>query len=97
MRKFIIALAALAAAGLVAAPTTSAVAQDKVIIKKGDNGRHLGWRNHHAKKVVVIKKREHRNHAAIVIKSREHRHNHAAVVIKKKGSPRVTTGVSIKN
>ena len=93
MRKLIIAVAALAVAGL-AVPMSSAVAQDKVVIKKGE-GDH--FRHHHGKKVVIIKHREHRNHAAIVIKNREHRHNHAAVVIKKKGSPRTTTGVSIKN
>jgi len=82
MRKIMLGLAALAAIGI-AAPATSALAQDRtVIIKKdGDRGHHYGWRNHRNKKVVIIKERR-RHSGAVVVKER---------------SPRVTTGVTIRN
>jgi hypothetical protein len=59
MRNVFIALAALAAVGI-AMPMTSpadAAVTKKVIIKKGhhDRGLHRGWRNAHAKKVVIVK------------------------------------------
>ena len=67
MRKFFIALAALAAVGIalpVTVPAEAAVTK-KVIIKKSghhDRGLHRGWRHAHAKKVVIVKHgRRHRH------------------------------------
>jgi hypothetical protein len=60
MRNVFIALAALAAVGIampVVTPADAAVTK-KVIIKKSghhDRGLHRGWRNAHAKKVVIVK------------------------------------------
>jgi hypothetical protein len=66
MRKAFIALAAFAALGIalpVTAPAEAAVTK-KVIIKSGhhDRGMHRGWRNAHAKKVVVIKRGRRHHH-----------------------------------
>jgi hypothetical protein len=65
MRIMLIALATLATTAI-ALPIASN-AGDTVVIKKGDNGHHYGWRHRHReKKVVVIKERD-RHH---------HRHHH---------------------
>lgn len=84
MRKIMLGLAAVAAIGI-AAPATSALAQDRTVITKkdGDRGHHYGWRNHRNKKVVIIKERR--------------RHSGAVVVKERSSSPRVTTGVTIRN
>jgi hypothetical protein len=57
MRKLTLALAAISVIGF-ALPVVSAAQAETIIIKKRhyDNGRHLGWR-HHNKKVVVIQER----------------------------------------
>ena len=60
MRKFAIAFAALAAFGIAMPPTSSAKAEDAVVIKKdGDRDRDM---HRHHKKIVVIKHRHHRDH-----------------------------------
>ena len=57
MRRFTIAFAALAAFGIAMPFTSSAKAEDTVVIKKdGDHDRDM--RRHH-KKIVVIKHRRH--------------------------------------
>ena len=62
MRKFAIAFAALAAFGIAMPPTSSAKAEDAVVIKKdGDRDRDRDMHRHH-KKIVVIKHRRHRDH-----------------------------------
>jgi len=66
MRKFAIVLAAFAAIGIAMPLSTSgAGAQGTVVVKTDrdndhDRGLHRGWRHH--KKVVIIKKRRHRDH-----------------------------------
>ena len=61
MRKFVLALSAVAAVGL-ALPiaTTTSASAETVIIKRG--GHERGWHpmRHHERKVVVIKR--HRNY-----------------------------------
>ena len=58
MRKFTIALAALAAFGIAMPLFSSAKAEDTVVIKKdGDHNMHR-----HHKKIVVIKHRHHHEH-----------------------------------
>lgn len=60
MRKFAIAFAALAAFGIAMPLTSSANAEDTVVIKKdGDHDRDM---HRHHKKIVVIKHRRHRDH-----------------------------------
>ena len=60
MRKFAIAFVALAAFGIAMPPTSSAKAEDTVVIKKdGDHDRDM---HRHHKKIVVIKHRRHRDH-----------------------------------
>lgn len=73
MKKIALALAAFLAVALAApvATTTAAQAETVVVKKKiihGDRGHHwrhanrghhYGWRNSHAKKVVIIKKKRH--------------------------------------
>jgi hypothetical protein len=63
MRIMIVALATLFTTA-VAFPF-AAHAEDTVIIKKGDNGHHYGWRHRHHrdKKVVVIKERDRHRHS----------------------------------
>jgi Ni/Co efflux regulator RcnB len=66
MRKFAIAFAALAAFGIAMPPTSSAKAEDTVVIKKDgdrdrDRDRDRDMHRHH-KKIVVIKHRRHRDH-----------------------------------
>lgn len=64
MRKFILALGAIAALGLAVPATNTAQAQDaKIVVKTEhhDRGMHRGWRHHNAK-VVVIKHRRHHDH-----------------------------------
>jgi hypothetical protein len=61
MRKFAIALAALAAIGIAAPLTSSTRAEEaKVVIKTGDHDRDM--QRHHKKKIVIIKHRRHRDH-----------------------------------
>jgi hypothetical protein len=61
MRKFAIAFAALAAFGIAVPLTSSAKADDTVVIKKdGDHDRDM--HRHHKKKIVIIKHRRHRDH-----------------------------------
>ncbi len=56
MRKFALALAALAALGITVLPVASAQAETVVIKKRHhDRGWHEGWRHHHHGKTVVIK------------------------------------------
>ena len=58
MRKFAIALAALAAFGIAMPLNSSAKAQDTIVIKKdGDHDRAM---HRHHKKIVIIK--HHRHH-----------------------------------
>jgi hypothetical protein len=60
MRKFAIVFAALAAFGIAMPLTSSANAEDAVVIKKdGDHDRDM---HRHHKKIVVIKHRRHRDH-----------------------------------
>jgi Ni/Co efflux regulator RcnB len=61
MRKFVLALAAVASVGLIVPTMTSvARAEDRVVIKeRGDHHRDWHRHHHHDKKVVVIKKRHH--------------------------------------
>jgi hypothetical protein len=59
MRKFAIAFAALAAFGIAMPLTSSAKAEDAVVIKK-DCDRDREMHRHH-KKIVVIKHRRHRH------------------------------------
>jgi hypothetical protein len=66
MRKFAIAFAALAAFGIAMPLTSSAKAEDTVVIKKdGDHDRNM---HRHHKKIVVIKHRRHRDD--------DHKHDH---------------------
>ena len=60
MRKLTLALAAISVIGFALPAAVGAAQAETVIIKKShhDNGRHLGWRNHN-KKVVIIKERRH--------------------------------------
>jgi hypothetical protein len=60
MRKFAISFAALAAFGIAMPLTSSAKAEDAVVIKK-DGERDRDTHRHH-KKIVVIKHRRHRDH-----------------------------------
>ena len=60
MRKFAIAFAALAAFGIAMPLTSSAKAEDAVVIKK-DGDRDCDMHRHH-KKIVIIKHRRHRDH-----------------------------------
>ena len=64
MRKFAIAFAALTAFGIAMPPTSSAKAEDTVVIKKdGDRDRdHDRYMHRHHKKIVIIKHRRHRDH-----------------------------------
>jgi Ni/Co efflux regulator RcnB len=64
MRKFAIAFAALAAFGIAMPLTSSAKAEDAVVIKKdGDRDRdHDRDMHRHHKKIVVIKHRRHRDY-----------------------------------
>ena len=58
MRKFAIAFAALAALGIAIPLTSSAKAEDAIVIKKdGDHARNM---HQHHKKIVIIK--HHRHH-----------------------------------
>jgi hypothetical protein len=60
MRKFVIAFAALAAFGIAMPLTSSAHAEDAVVVKKdGDHDRDM---HRHHKKIVVIKHRRHREY-----------------------------------
>ena len=60
MRKFAIAFAALAAFGIAMPLTSSAKAEDAVVVKK--DGNHDRDMHRHHKKIVVIKHRRHRDH-----------------------------------
>jgi hypothetical protein len=61
MRIMLIALATLATTAIALPIATHA--EDTVVIRKGDNGHHHGWRHRHRdKKVVVIKERERHHH-----------------------------------
>jgi hypothetical protein len=60
MRKFAIAFAALAAFGIAMPLTSSAKAEDAVVVKKdGDHDRDM---HRHHKKIVIIKHRRHHDH-----------------------------------
>ena len=60
MRKFAIAFAALAAFGIAMPLTSSAKAEDAVVVKKdGDHDRDM---HRHHKKIAVIKHRRHHDH-----------------------------------
>ena len=60
MRKFAIAFAALAAFGIAMPLTSSAKAEDAVVVKK--DGNHDRDMHRHHKKIVVIKHRRHHDH-----------------------------------
>ena len=62
MRKFAIAFAALAAFGIAMPLTSSAKAEDAVVIKKDSDRDHDRDMHRHHKKIVVIKHRRHRDH-----------------------------------
>ena len=62
MRKFAIAFAALAAFGIAMPLTSSAKAEDAVVIKKDGDRDHDRDMHRHHKKIVVIKHRPHRDH-----------------------------------
>jgi hypothetical protein len=60
MRKFAIAFAALAALGIAIPLTSSAKAEDTVVIKKdGDHDRDM---HRHHKKIVIIKHHRDQDH-----------------------------------
>ena len=60
MRKFAIAFAALVAFGIAMPLTSSAKAEDAVVVKKDSN--HDRDMHRHHKKIVVIKHRRHHDH-----------------------------------
>ena len=62
MRKFAIAFAALAAFGIAMPLTSSAKAEDAVVIKKDGDRDHDRDMHRHHKKIVVIKHHRHRDH-----------------------------------
>jgi hypothetical protein len=62
MRKFAIAFAALAAFGIAMPLTSSAKAEDAVVIKKDGDRDHDRYMHRHHKKIVIIKHRRHRDH-----------------------------------
>ena len=61
MRKIFLTLAALAAFGI-ALPVATAPASAETVVIKQNRGHHYGWRNHRAERVVIVKKRHHREH-----------------------------------
>jgi hypothetical protein len=64
MRKFVLALAAVAAFGLAAPTVTATPANAETVIIKKRGHDHGGWRRAHNRsdKVVIIKKRGHGHH-----------------------------------
>ena len=60
MRKIILTLAALAAVGI-ALPVATQSANAETVVIKQNRGHHYGWRNHRAERVVIVKKRHHRD------------------------------------
>ena len=61
MRKIILTLAALAAVGIALPVATTSASAETVVIKQ-NRGHHYGWRNHRADRVVIVKKRHHREY-----------------------------------
>jgi hypothetical protein len=62
MRKTLLTFAALAAFGLALPVATTGSANAETVVIKKDRGHHDGWRRHHRdRKVVIIKKRNHRD------------------------------------
>ena len=76
MRKTILTLAALAAFGIALPVATTQSADAATVVIKKDRGHHYGWRNHRANRVVVVKKRHHREGLV----AREGRRHHGATV-----------------
>ena len=64
MRKLVLTLAALAAVGI-ALPVASNTANAETVVIKQNRGHHYGWRNHRAERVVIVKKRHHRDNVVI--------------------------------
>ena len=64
MRKLVLTLAALAVVGI-ALPVASNTANAETVVIKENRGHHYGWRNHRAEKVVIVKKRHHRDNVVI--------------------------------
>ena len=62
MRKIILTLAALAAVGIALPVATTQSANAETVIIKQNRGHHYGWRNHRAERVVIVKKRHHREY-----------------------------------
>jgi Spy/CpxP family protein refolding chaperone len=75
MRKIILTLAALAAVGIALPVATTSASAETVVIKQ-NRGHHYGWRNHRAERVVIVKKRHHREGLVV----REGRRHHGATV-----------------
>ena len=76
MRKTLLTLAALAAFGIALPVASTQPANAETVVIKKDRGHHYGWRNHHPNRVVVVKKRYHRDHVVV----REGRRHHGATV-----------------
>ena len=66
MRKLVLTLAALAAVGI-ALPVASNTANAETVVIKQNRGHHYGWRNHRSDRVVIMKKRHHRDRDHVVV------------------------------
>ena len=76
MRKIILTLAALAAFGIALPVATTQSANAETVVIKQNRGHHYGWRNHRAERVVIVKKRHHREGLVV----REGGRHHGATV-----------------
>ena len=76
MRKIILTLAALAAFGIALPVATTESANAETVVIKQNRGHHYGWRNHRAERVVIVKKRHHREGLVV----RDGRRHHGATV-----------------
>ena len=66
MRKIILTFAALAAVGIALPAATNSASAETVVIKQ-DRGHHYGWRNRDRDRVVIIKKRHHREYRGATV------------------------------
>ena len=65
MRKLVLTLAALAAVGIALPVASTTAANAETVVIKQNRGHHYGWRNHRAERVVIVKKRHHRDNVVI--------------------------------
>ena len=67
MRKIMLTLAALAAFGIALPVATTQSANAETVVIKQNRGHHYGWRHRDRDRVVILKKRHHREYRGATV------------------------------